>query len=368
MRAYRPLLLSFGSCLVLLAACLLMAQETAYWHPQTLAKFRSLLKESQISGSALVPGTAARLFTWGDRLTLWDLSKTSKNDATLYKPKTPFGAGGCVFDLDQDGQPDLVLQQGRGLGQLVWLKAPDYEPHVIDTDVEFQDCLGTTLNGRRGILVVHRFMQVRFYEIPAKLTDPWPMQELYSFYTASKQGGLLQADVNGDGRLDLLCGNYWINSPAQPELPWHLFAINTHNETPESAFFRLALAKLSGGAALDLVASQGNLPDAELLWYTHPDDPAQLWPEHKLGTELKLQFPRGLVTADLNGDGRPDIVVGEDNGQASRLIVFWNQGGGQFSSQVIGNDGPVLDVYALPDGTLLNVSRLGLTQWTYLRK
>ena len=46
-----------------------------------------------------------------------------------------------------------------------------------------------------GVLVVHRGMQLRFYEYPVDLT----YKEIYSFYSRSRQGGLLIADVDGDG-------------------------------------------------------------------------------------------------------------------------------------------------------------------------
>ena len=42
---------------------------------------------------------------------------------------------------------------------------------------------------------------------------PWPYREIYSIYTPSQQTGLSMRDIDGDGRIDILCGNYWIQSP-----------------------------------------------------------------------------------------------------------------------------------------------------------
>jgi len=176
-------------------------------------------------------------------------------------------------------------------------------------------------------LVVQRRAQVRFYEIPQRPGDRWPMTEIYSFYTPSDQGGLLLADIDGDGWPDILCGNYWIRSPESFELPWRLFAIELWNEEPHSAMLRLALL-----GPRELVAMQREMAEARFAWFQKPADPKQLWIEHRIA--LALDHPRGLEVADFDGDGRPDLVVTEQGG-AGRLLVFQNEGGGRFKPHVI---------------------------------
>ena len=305
----------------------------------------------QIRGAALAtaePGAGPVLFTWGARLLSWTLPDGGAR--VLVDSEGPgFGAGGCLADVNRDGLDDIVLLEAPGpgaeLGRMVWLEAPEWRRHEIDSGAEFQDCLPATIHGRRGVLLVHRYMQVRFYRIPEDPRARWPYREIYSIYTPSQQGGLLLADVDGDGRDDILCGNYWIRSPDRFELPWRLHAINLWSEAPLSAMTRLVPARISGNAFPDLIASQGEMPEARLAWFERPADPRSLWPEHRLEGRLNLRFPRALAAGDLDNDGKPDLVVGERNGPGSRLVLLHNQGGGKFRPSLIGETSGLLETW-----------------------
>lgn len=266
--------------------------------------------------------------------------------------------------MDQDGRPGLILQNnlqnGAGLGDLTIRRAPDWKPELIDTLVGMHDCLPATLLGHRGFLMIHRFMQVRFYEPPAKRGDPWTSTDLYSIYTPSKQTGLLLADIDGDGLTDILCGNYWIKSPASFELPWRLFAINTYSEVDNSAMLQLALT----APADNLIVSQGHMRDARLTWFEKPDDPKQLWIGHRLGDQLHLVNPHALASADLNADGKIDFLAGERNEANSRLFAFWKEGG-SFRAEQIGHGTEMISIWKLDGKSLLSISPAAVKLWTY---
>jgi hypothetical protein len=267
-----------------------------------------------------------RLVTWGDRLRWWNIPQ---GNSAAFGPGGPFAEGGAILDVDGDGRRDLVVNEGPPGRALVWLQAPRWTRRVIDSGVDTADVIAAELFGRRGILVVHRRAQIRFYEVPKRLEDRWPMTEIYSFYTPSDQGGLALADIDGDGRPDILCGNYWIRSPERFDLPWRLFAIELWNEEPRSAMLRLALL-----GPREIVALQREMPRARFARFQKPDDPKQLWIEHPIADALALDHPRGLDVADFDGDGRPDLVVGEQEG-AGRLFIFRNEGEGRFQPRVI---------------------------------
>ncbi len=254
-----------------LAACTISAA-LAQWSIQ------SLPAPTQTEGAAL---HANHLYSWG---------------RGVHRGRTQllagdYGPAGCLTDVNRDGHIDLILH--RLPSEIVWLEGPRLNrARIIDTEADFANCLGTTLLGRRGILLTHRGLQVRFYEIPAnpQATQHWPYREIYSFYTASYQAGLLERDIDGDGRPDLLCGNYWIQSPPEYALPWRLYAINTYNETPESAHMQLDWAN---GA---LLTSQPAMEDGKVALFTPPADPKQLWRE--LPIAAGLRYPRAVAWRD----------------------------------------------------------------------
>ncbi len=272
----------------------------------------------EIRGAAM--WSAGEVLTWGDGLEMGPV----RGGPSRTLAKGDFGEGGCVVSLPSGS--GVVLQEGRGPGRLVWLRAPEWRPEVIDTGMETHDCMEATLHGRHGVLVVHRYGQVRFYEQPGKASGRWPYREIYSFYTASHQGGLLMRDVDGDGRPDILCGNYWIHNPKTFSQSWRLYAIQLWFEQPDSALVRLA----PNGTGV--VTSQGEMEAARLAWFDPPADIHQQWIQHRIGEDMNLRRLHGLDTADLDGDGRLDIVTGENAGKGSRLLMFLNRGKGTFAA------------------------------------
>jgi len=273
--------------------------------------------------------------TWGREVRLHDLR--AKIARTLARGN--FGEGGCTATFFS--RRGVVLQQGQGLGPLVWLHEPQWSPEVIDADMDTHDCLETTLDGRHGVLVVHRYGQVRFYEPPARVGERWPYTEIYSFYTASRQAGLMLKDVDSDGRQDLLCGDYWIRQPESFELGWRLFAVHLWFEEPDSALLRITPA---GRAVVEAQAHQEN---ARLAWFDPPADVHQQWTQRRIGEELNLRRLHGLDTADADGDGRIDVLAAENAGPGSRLLLFLNRGEGKFEPRVLGTTGGVVFLKAL---------------------
>jgi hypothetical protein len=322
------------------------------------------LGRERITGCAL---EATNLVTWGDRLLRWDLPQP-KPRVIQKKIGAAFLEGGCVMDVDNNGHLDIVVNEGGSQPVLVWFEAPRWIRHVIDSGVDAHDIARGIFQQHRGIVVVHRRNQVRYYEIPSDPTQRWSVRDLYSFYSPSDQGGLHLGDVDRDGRRDIVCGNYWIQQPEVFDLPWRLFAIKTWSEEKLSGVSRFAMSHLFGrDRPPNLIVSQGEMANARLAWYEKAPDPKQLWTEHRIEDDLRLNEPHSLAVADFDGDGRPDILVAERSG-AGRLIIFRNERDEKLVPHVIGKGARLYSVIVFDlnnDGRpdILAVGRSSIAWW-----
>ena len=109
------------------------------------------------------------------------------------------------------------------------------------------------------------------------------------------------ADFNGDGLLDIFCGDSWYEAPN-----WRRHKVREimpgRNPHYHEDFADLPL-DVNGDGHVDIVTCA--YFSRRMGWVEHPGDPTKPWIEHTIDEPGSMETARLL---DINGDGRPDIL------------------------------------------------------------
>jgi hypothetical protein len=172
-------------------------------------------------------------------------------------------------------------------------------------------------------------------------------------------------DLNGDGSLDVFYANGTDNSDGEPDQVWFNDGRGTftdsHQRLGDASGRGVALADLDGDGDLDaMVTNAAPQPNSVYLndgqGSFHLNQPAWNIPLNTSpgGSMTCQEQKRAMVLGDLDQDGDMDAVISdnclasEDGSQAPHLLVWLNQGTGQFTLQQVFESGPV-ETLALGD-------------------
>jgi FG-GAP-like repeat len=260
-------------------------------------------------------------------------------------------AGGAFADIDGDGDLDVVFGGDWKSNQVWWWENPypNFDPkipwkrHLIKNSGATQqhDELFADLNGDgKPELVFWNQGANALYlaHIPAdpRTSGPWPLTEI--FHSASKSEGLAAVDVDGDGRLDLIAGGRWLRNEGGDKFTPYVI-----DDSMRDA--RAAAGQLVRGGRPEVVFVVGD-GVSRLKWYQAVGDPRHpaSWKAHDL-LGHDVIHGHSLRLADVNGDGNLDIFCAEmgkwteksarpDNPNP-HMWLFFGDGRGHFTKTVV---------------------------------
>jgi hypothetical protein len=262
----------------------------------------------------------------------------------------------AVADLNGDGRPDLVfygdgkdLEIVYNLGTNGWSDPQRW--HIDDGHMDGNGLVVGDLNGDGLPDIVLLGDNGSLYFLPQQPDHTFGEPQKIPYSGTPKAVQI--ADVNGDGRNDLLLVDWDSQTPFRfrlqnasgqlgPEIyfktqPVHAYCADTLEGN--SNLFVVTIAQSSDRAEV----SEFTRRPAELLSGSFRQGQFQVLPLRQTSAAQ-----RGVLWADVNGDGRPDLLVAEpDSGQIS---VYLQQ-----------PDGSLAPPQTYP--TLAGVSQLAVADW-----
>ncbi len=255
----------------------------------------------------------------------------------------------AAIDVDGDGRAEVIAQRGGGETlNLVWLQAQQAptrglgehaigEVPAASHEIGAQgQALAQIVEGGQPELAVSSGAGVFYFAIPDDpAAGPWPRTRICA---EASDEGIAFADIDGDGLLDLAAttgnakGIAWWRNPGDGSADWQRRDVA---DVPNMVYpDRVAVADLDGDGRTDIVVSEenGQADHAKAYWWRNPGDIRPNWEQQEITSRGSLN---SLSVADMNDDGRPDLVMGEHRG-ALRLSLWRNLGGGRFIEQLVG--------------------------------
>ena len=128
----------------------------------------------------------------------------------------------------------------------------------------------------------------------------------------------LVADVNGNGFNDVIIGNY-VNPPQEGYLVWYEYPTwKRHVVARANLEAGGAVADINRDGRLDIVAGQPFFGH-ELYWFENPADPARTWARHVIDNTLHKYHDQAV--GDVDSDGEDELLVPSQN---AKVLVYYD--------------------------------------------
>lgn len=261
-------------------------------------------------------------------------------------PRTDIGINADAMvsiDVDNDQNADFIAQ---ALPNVYWFEADDENPKTWKHRV-IGNLPATGHNNGQGYgnadvfkggkeeILLTASGGVYCFEIPHNTSVPeW---KKYHLVHTNTDEGFACADMDGDGDQDIIAGSSetdgehatilsWYENPGRKTGNWKARFIGT----TVNAIDRLEAEDLNGDGRIDVAVAEEQYPPegptAFLFWYEQKEEP--IFERHTVVQQWSLH---NLDIADMDQDGDPDLITSEHKGPDPKLQIWENNGEGVFT-------------------------------------
>jgi hypothetical protein len=264
---------------------------------------------------------------------IWKRAASGDWERFATVPSLPKSETVAALDLNGDGLADIVAINGThrtvawNESKMPWIR------HVIATGFRNQSAAPGDFTGHGRVDVISGDIEndrkLRLFAAP-----DWKPTLLRSGIRVIQS---LAFDVDGDGRIDYIGAQYrpglifWLKQPERPlEQPWTFHLIDDFEKGGVNGVHGLALADLDGDGRPELVSASGwtdgNFPDS-IAWFRIPKQPekAERWERFIVADRDAPGYNHYLAVGDVNGDGRPDVASAAKSGPTGNWFAWWEQ-------------------------------------------
>ena len=248
--------------------------------------------------------------------------------------------GGCLIDLTGNGRADVINgSDGMGYSMNWWENTGEPGPWkqrmIAETaNTQFHDTdIGHIKNDGVPYLVFdNQANGTDLYCVPLPKdprVSPWPGLELIDSGLRlpnphrpdghQPDEGIAIGDVDNDGQLEIVCGVHWFKWVKDH---WEKYLFTDENFITN----KIVIADINGDGRNEILVSEGDAwiygkkEGGKLACFTSAGDAKTLWAMRLLDTGLLDAHT--LRLGNLCGNGRPDILVGEIGAKAGNSEAY----------------------------------------------